>query len=54
MNRKISTRRLIVALIALAVLAIGVTVILVLTSGKLSYTDDAVDIELIPPATPAN
>lgn len=54
MNRKISTRRLIAVLIALAVLAVGVLVILVLASGQLSHTDDAVDIELIPPATSAN
>lgn len=49
-----SKRRLVFALIGLAVIAVAIGAAVILTSGKISYTDDTVDVELIPPSSPAN
>ena len=53
MNRKSPRRRAVIVLIGLAVIAVVIWAAIRLVDGQISYTDEAVDIELIPPATPA-
>jgi len=54
MKRGKSNRRLVFALIGLAVIAVVVGAAVILTSGKLSYTDDTVEVEFIPPSSATN
>lgn len=49
-----SKRHLIFALIGLAVIVVAIGAAVILTSGEISYTDHAVDVELIPPRSEAN
>lgn len=52
MNRKSPRRRAVIVLIALVVGALAIWAAIQLAGERVSYTDDAVDIELIPPAAP--
>lgn len=50
MNRKGPRRRVAIVLIALAAAALAIWAAVWLAGDRMSFTDDAVDVELIPPA----
>lgn len=52
MNRKSPRRGIVIILIALAVGALAIWAAIRLASDRISYTDDAVDIEVIAPVAP--
>lgn len=52
MNPKRPRRRAVIVLVALAAGALAVWAAITLLGERISHTDDAVDIELIPPVAP--
>ena len=52
MKRKNPRRRAVAVLIILAAIVVAIWAAVRLAGGRISYTDDAMDIQLIPPAEP--